>query len=115
MDQSQSLTEDQGLSGDTAGTNPRRPPGVEELYAIPPFDELLGSIHEKALAETGFGKLQWILFFVTGCGLMGDSIELMMVAYILPGAEKDMCMDEQMKGWLGKSSLYVSHLIEYYH
>ena len=86
-----------------------REKGVDDSYAIPPFDEVLGSVHEKAMVVAGFGRLQWFMFIILGLGLMGDSIELMMVAYILPGAEKDLCMDEPMKGWLGKSRfMYTS-------
>ena len=76
--------------------------GPDEPYAIPPFDEMLCNIHEKAMREVGFGRLQWVMFVIVGLGLMGDGIELLMVAYIFPGAEKDLCMDEQMKGWLGE-------------
>ena len=103
-DKSQSSTEDQPFPSDASSVPPQSAaaPGAQELYAIPPFDELLCGVHEKALSETGFGRLQWTLFFVLGFGLMGDGIELLMIAYILPGAEKDLCMDEQMKGWLGK-------------
>ena len=59
-------------------------------------------VHEKAMSAAGFGRLQWIMFVVLGFGLMGDGIELLMIAYVLPGAEKDLCMDEKMKGWLGE-------------
>ena len=79
------------------------PDEIPEPCAIPPFDAMLGSVHEKAMEEAGFGKLQWLLFVVLGLGLMGDGIELLMIAYILPGAEKDLCMDDRMKGWLGRS------------
>ena len=41
-------------------------------------------------------------------GIMGDGIELLVIAFILPGAERELCMDERMKGWLG---MYVISLI----
>ena len=54
----------------------------------------------------GFGRLQWMLYLVLGLAMMGDGIELLMMAYILPGAEQDFCMTAPMKGWLGKSERY---------
>ncbi len=90
-------TQDPPQTPHSRGTAP------EEPYAIPPFDEVLGNVHEKAMAEAGFGRLQWLLLVILGLGLMGDGIEMLMIAYILPGAEKDLCMDDQMKGWLGES------------
>ena len=65
------------------------------------FDDVLGDVHEKALSAAGFGRLQWLLFVILGLALMGDGIELLIMVYILPSAEKDLCMNEQMKGWLG--------------
>ncbi|XP_076314635.1 synaptic vesicle glycoprotein 2C-like [Tachypleus tridentatus] len=41
------------------------------------------------------------MFFVTGLGLAADSIEILAIAYILPSAEQDLCMDSSQKGWLG--------------
>ena len=66
------------------------------------FNDVLSDVHEKALEATGFGRLQWVLMAVLGMGIMGDAIELMVMAYILPGAERELCMDNQMKGWLGE-------------
>ena len=71
----------------------------------PSFDEVLRATHEKAMSTVGFGRMQWMLFVVLGFGIMGDSIELMLVAYVLPGAEHELCMDNPMKGWLGKSNI----------
>lgn len=82
---------------------PGHKPPQEIPYAIAPYDEALGDVHDKAMTAIGFGKFQWRLFIILGLGLMGDSIELLMIAYILPGAEKDFCMNAPMKGWLGKS------------
>ncbi|KAK2149903.1 hypothetical protein LSH36_432g01003 [Paralvinella palmiformis] len=102
-DQSQSTTEDD-RSQDNVSADIQTSSRIssDHPYAIPPFDDLLGSVHEKAVDETGFGKLQWVLLFIMGAGLMGDSIELLMVVYMLPGAAMDLCMDDTMKAWLGK-------------
>ncbi|CAH1803428.1 unnamed protein product [Owenia fusiformis] len=67
----------------------------------PDKEDVLGSLYENAISEAGFGKFQWTLLFVLGLGIMGDGIELYVVAFILPGAEKDLCMTSAMKGWLG--------------
>ncbi len=53
-----------------------------------------------------FGRLQWTLFVILGLGIMGDGIELLVIAFILPGAERELCMDDRMKGWLGEWVLY---------
>ena len=93
-------------AGGGGGDQPpeRRGMDIDEVEETPPlFDEVLGTVHEKALSAAGFGRLQWTLFVVLGLGIMGDGIELMVIAYILPGAERELCMNEQMKGWLGKS------------
>ena len=66
------------------------------------FNDVLSDVHERALEVAGFGRLQWVLMVVLGFGIMGDAIELMVMAYILPGAERELCMSNQMKGWLGE-------------
>ena len=91
----------QGQTQTQQGQRSRRE-DEEEMCAITPFDLMLSEVHDRAMGVAGFGPLQWILFVILGLGLMGDGIELLMIAYILPGAEKDLCMDEQMKGWLGE-------------
>ena len=82
--------------------DPRRnnPEGNQEKS----FNDVLSDVHERALEATGFGRLQWTLMVVLGLGIMGDAIELMVMAYILPGAERELCMDTHMKGWLGKTN-----------
>lgn len=89
--------EDAEATPDKGNSRPQEIP-----CAILPYDEALSETHDQALEKIGFGKLQWMLFVILGLGLMGDSIELLMIAYILPGAEKDFCMTAPMKGWLGK-------------
>ncbi|XP_076341825.1 synaptic vesicle glycoprotein 2C-like [Tachypleus tridentatus] len=62
---------------------------------------VLSQFHEDAISQAGFGRFQWLMFFVTGLGLAADSIEILAIAYILPSAEQDLCMDSSQKGWLG--------------
>ena len=111
-DQSQSTTTEDDQIQDNLSADIQTSSRIStdhQLYAIPPFDDLLGSVHEKAIDESGFGKLQWILLFIMGAGLMGDSIELLMVTYMLPGAAKDLCMDDTMKAWLGELCLVYDY------
>ena len=39
---------------------------------------------------------------VVGFAVMGDMVELMVLAFVMPSAERDMCMNNTMKGWLGR-------------
>ena len=58
----------------------------------------------------GSGSFQWALYIILGLALMGDGIELLMMAFVLPGAEREFCMNSPMKGWLGTfPSLMTSH------
>ena len=88
--------------GPPKGHSRAQPEWVPPEEESPSFDEIMGSIHEKAMSVVGFGRMQWMLYVVLGFGIMGDDIELVLTAYVLPGAERELCMDEQMKGWLGK-------------
>jgi VNT family MFS transporter (synaptic vesicle glycoprotein 2) len=52
--------------------------------------------------QAGFGWFQWVLYLIIGMGLAADTIELFVVAYVLPSAEVELCMDNVKKGWLGE-------------
>ena len=52
-------------------------------------------------SQAGFGCFQWILLLVVGLGLAADTVELFVVAYVLPSAEVELCLDDFKKGWLG--------------
>lgn len=41
---------------------------------------------------------------ITGLGLAADTIELFVVAYVIPSAEVELCMSGTDKGWLGEWS-----------
>ena len=47
------------------------------------------------------GAFQRLLLFVAGLGLAADTIELFVVAYVIPSAEVELCMSGTDKGWLG--------------
>ncbi|XP_029959464.1 synaptic vesicle glycoprotein 2A [Salarias fasciatus] len=63
--------------------------------------EELAQQYEVILQECGHGKFQWTLYFVLGLALMADGVEIFVVGFVLPSAEKDMCLSEPNKGMLG--------------
>lgn len=52
--------------------------------------------------QAGTGAFQRLLLLVVGLGLAADTIELFVVAYVIPSAEVELCMSGTEKGWLGK-------------
>ncbi|KAJ0066445.1 hypothetical protein NL108_013018 [Boleophthalmus pectinirostris] len=63
--------------------------------------EELAEQYETILQECGHGKFQWTLYFCLGLALMADGVEIFVVGFVLPFAEKDMCLSEPNKGMLG--------------
>ncbi|XP_004709947.1 synaptic vesicle glycoprotein 2B [Echinops telfairi] len=64
-------------------------------------EEQLAHQYETIMEECGHGRFQWILFVVLGLALMADGVEVFVVAFALPSAEKDMCLSSSKKGMLG--------------
>ncbi|KAK2498425.1 hypothetical protein MC885_010022 [Smutsia gigantea] len=64
-------------------------------------EEQLAHQYEAIIDECGHGRFQWILFFVLGLALMADGVEVFVVSFVLPSAEKDMCLSSSKKGMLG--------------
>ena len=65
-------------------------------FALVAFTQVVGS-----------GSFQWALYIILGLALMGDGIELLMMAFVLPGAEREFCMNSPMKGWLGTRYIFL--------
>ncbi|XP_018429525.1 PREDICTED: synaptic vesicle glycoprotein 2A, partial [Nanorana parkeri] len=63
--------------------------------------EELAQQYEVILQECGHGRFQWTLYFVLGLALMADGVEIFVVGFVLPSAEKDMCLSDSNKGMLG--------------
>nr|KAF6291786.1 synaptic vesicle glycoprotein 2A [Myotis myotis] len=63
--------------------------------------EELAQQYETILRECGHGRFQWTLYFVLGLALMADGVEVFVVGFVLPSAEKDMCLSDSNKGMLG--------------
>ncbi|XP_030046303.1 synaptic vesicle glycoprotein 2B isoform X2 [Microcaecilia unicolor] len=64
-------------------------------------EQQLAYQYENIIQECGHGRFQWTLFFVLGLALMADGVELFVVGFVLPSAEKDMCLSSSNKGMLG--------------
>uniref|UniRef100_A0A8D2Q147 Synaptic vesicle glycoprotein 2A n=1 Tax=Zosterops lateralis melanops TaxID=1220523 RepID=A0A8D2Q147_ZOSLA len=65
--------------------------------------EELAQQYELILQECGHGRFQWTLYFVLGLALMADGVEVFVVGFVLPSAEKDMCLSDSNKGIIGGS------------
>eukprot|EP00061_Rhincodon_typus_P009879 g33707.t1 len=63
-------------------------------------EEQLAHQYESIIEECGHGRFQWTLFFVLGLALMADGVEVFVVGFVLPVAERDMCMSNSNKGML---------------
>ncbi|KAE8618272.1 hypothetical protein XENTR_v10009336 [Xenopus tropicalis] len=64
-------------------------------------EEQLAYQYENIIQECGHGRFQWTLFVVLGLALMADGVEVFVVGFVLPSAEKDMCLSRSNKGMLG--------------
>lgn len=65
-------------------------------------EEQLAHQYESIIEECSHGRFQWTLFFVLGLALMADGVEVFVVGFVLPSAEKDMCLSTSNKGMLGE-------------
>ncbi|XP_054724948.1 synaptic vesicle glycoprotein 2B-like [Uloborus diversus] len=79
---------------------------IREMDYVDTDVSVYAQFHEDALAQGGFGLFQCFLFCVLGLGLAADSIEVFVIAYVLPSAEKELCMDDYRKGWLAAISFF---------
>ncbi|XP_008296355.1 synaptic vesicle glycoprotein 2B-like, partial [Stegastes partitus] len=61
----------------------------------------LSEQYEDIMEDCGHGRFQWTLFIVLGLALMADGVECFVVAFVLPSAEKDLCLSNAEKGMLG--------------
>ncbi|KAM6426238.1 synaptic vesicle glycoprotein 2B isoform 1-T3 [Liasis olivaceus] len=64
-------------------------------------EEQLAHQYENIIVECSHGRFQWMLFIVLGLALMADGVEVFVVGFVLPSAEKDMCLSNSNKGMLG--------------
>ena len=80
--------------------------GNNEITSI---SDALADKYEAALQSTGFGLFS--IFLLTFCGvtLMADTTEILCVSFVIPSAEKDLCLSDWMKGLIG-SVIFVGTL-----
>ncbi|XP_064444492.1 synaptic vesicle glycoprotein 2A isoform X3 [Mirounga angustirostris] len=92
------------LAGGRGGLgNGEGPPGGRGEAQRRKEREELAQQYEAILRECGHGRFQWTLYFVLGLALMADGVEVFVVGFVLPSAEKDMCLSDSNKGMLGWS------------
>ncbi|XP_034845795.1 synaptic vesicle glycoprotein 2A isoform X1 [Mirounga leonina] len=90
------------LAGGGGGLgNGEGPPGGRGEAQRRKEREELAQQYEAILRECGHGRFQWTLYFVLGLALMADGVEVFVVGFVLPSAEKDMCLSDSNKGMLG--------------
>lgn len=63
--------------------------------------EEMAEQYEDIMTDCAHGRFQWTLFVVLGLALMADGVECFVVGFVLPSAEKDMCLSNAEKGMLG--------------
>ncbi|KAL4641904.1 synaptic vesicle glycoprotein 2B-like [Arapaima gigas] len=64
-------------------------------------EQSLAEEYEAIIEDCGHGRFQWTLFIVTGLALMADGVECFVIGFVLPSAEKDMCLSNANKSMLG--------------
>ncbi|MPC83713.1 Synaptic vesicle glycoprotein 2B [Portunus trituberculatus] len=93
-----------GAAAGAAGTGRDNVEASDELDYVESDAPLLSQFHEDAIQQAGTGAFQRLLLLIVGLGLAADTIELFVVAYVIPSAEVELCMSGTEKGWLGKYS-----------
>ncbi|CAB1451173.1 unnamed protein product [Pleuronectes platessa] len=73
-------------------------------------EDNLAEQYETIMEDCGHGRFQWMLFFVLGLALMADGVDGFVVGFVLPSAEKDMCISNADKGLLGLL-VYVAMMV----
>lgn len=80
----------------------RREARMKARMAAEVEEETLAEQYETIMEDCGHGRFQWTLFTVLGLALMADGVECFVVGFVLPSAEKDMCLSNADKGMLGE-------------
>ncbi|KAK7913541.1 hypothetical protein WMY93_013752 [Mugilogobius chulae] len=73
-------------------------------------EENLPEQYESIMEDCGHGRFQWMLFVVLGLALMADGVDGFVVGFVMPSAEKDMCISNADKGLLGLL-VYVAMMV----
>ncbi|KAK8381186.1 hypothetical protein O3P69_008212 [Scylla paramamosain] len=89
-----------GAAAGVAGAGRDNVEASDELDYVESDAPLLSQFHEDAIQQAGTGAFQRLLLLIVGLGLAADTIELFVVAYVIPSAEVELCMSGTEKGWL---------------
>lgn len=65
--------------------------------------QALVGFHEDALSQAAVGRAQLLLTLVLGLALAADCSELVVLGFVLPAAELQLCIGSHRKNWLGKN------------
>lgn len=65
--------------------------------------QALVGFHEDALSQAAVGRAQLLLAVVLGLALAADCSELLVLGFVLPAAELQLCIGAHRKHWLGNS------------
>ena len=65
------------------------------------INELLAEKYEKALSSTGFGLFSIFLLIFCGITVMADTTEILCVSFVMPSAERVLCLADWEKGIIG--------------
>ncbi|CAH0717011.1 unnamed protein product, partial [Brenthis ino] len=97
-------TEGSGEPGNTTTmTNipPENPEGNESGELLDYNDSsVLEQFHEDALRQAGCGLYQIRVYLAVGFAIAGASLELASIAFVLPSAEIELCIQPHEKNWL---------------
>lgn len=85
-----------------AGREARRKARLAAQQQQEEEEENLPEQYENIMEDCGHGRFQWMLFFVLGLALMADGVDGFVVGFVMPSAEKDMCISNSDKGLMGK-------------
>lgn len=70
--------------------------------------QALVGFHEDALSQAAVGRAQLLLALVLGLALAADCGELVVLGFVLPAAELQLCIGTHRKNWLGKYTTKIS-------
>lgn len=76
--------------------------GLAPNSGSPMGGQALVGFHEDALAQAAVGRAQLLLALVLGLALAADCSELVIIGFVLPAAELQLCIGQHRKHWLGK-------------
>ena len=96
--QYRTLTAHNVVDSNNRTENEEAPKGSSAVASI---SDTLADKYEAALDSTGFGPFSLYLLLFCGITLMADTTEILCVSFVMPSAEKDLCLSDWVKGMIG--------------